>query len=286
MKKDSTGVVVARVFITIFLTVTLGLASIGVALRATFFDTKSWRTLLTSDEFIDILMEDAEIEEITEDPILKDELDKDFFTDYAHFCVNELMDVIESGDTEIDEEALDDLYDEYLEDLFYEYATPAERAQFKDEFYDVVCDSVEEAADGLEESGFFEFKESFNKGFAVYMGITVILSAVFIVVMFVISKDKFAPVRNTGIALVVCEVLNGIGIAGIGGLLTIAFNEVDEKELGKLFANYVSKQTGIALLILGVLLVFGVFLIVFSAISKKNAARISDDSDGVIVEEG
>ncbi|SMC61575.1 hypothetical protein SAMN06296952_1948 [Oscillospiraceae bacterium] len=286
MKKDSTGVVVGRVFITIILVITLGLASIGAALRATFFNTKSWRELLTSDDFIDILMEDADIEELTEDPILKDELDEDFFTDYAHFCVNELVDVIESGDTDIDEDALDDLYDEYLEDLFYEYATPAERAEFKDEFYDAVCDSVEEAADDLEESGFFEFKENFNKGFIVYMGITVVMSAVLIAVMLLISKDKFAAIRNTGIALTVCEALNGIGIAGIGGLLTLAFKEADEKDLGKLFSDFVAKQTGIALFILGALLALGIFLIIFSAISKKNAAMVSDESDGVIVEEG
>lgn len=285
MKKDSTGVVVARVFITIMLTISIGLMSIGIALKATIFNLKTWKDFLMSDKFVDAIMEDADIDELMEDPILKDGLDEDFFPEYYNFMMDELFEALETGDTDIDEDRLDDLYDEYLEDLVYENATPSERGRFKDDFYDSACDGIEEALDEFEDSGLLDYMTKFDNGFKILLAITGIFSAILIVIMAVISKIKFAAARNTGIALVISEALNILAVGGLGALLTAAFKADGSDVINELAADLMSRCTLTAVGILVAGLALGIFLIIFGAISIKREIQVDDDVDAPVLEE-
>lgn len=277
MKKDSSGVVVGRVFITIFLTISLGLVSLAISLGMTVFNLKTWRDFLTSEECMDALLEESNIDEIMEDPILEDNLDEQFFTDYCVFLFDELFDAMETGDTDIDEERLDDIYDKYLEDIVSDNAPRAERNRLKDDFMDSTCDTIEEAYDSMDESGFIDGLETFRRIFTGIVAGFGVVSAVLIILMICISKIKFAAMRNTGIALVVSEVLNMLLMGGVGAIFVMAAKS--SEELGALLAEFFVQCTLKAELFLGAGLALGIFFIVFGAVSMKNEAKVNDIED-------
>jgi len=280
MKKDSAGVVVGRVFLTIFLVTTLGLLCLGLSLRATVFNLRTWKDFLLSDDFVEAIMEEADIEEILDDPILDGRLDKDFFEDYYAYMMDELFEALETGDTDLDDDRFDDLYDEYLEDLISDNASRTEQDRFKDELYDATYDAVEDAMDDLDQSGFIEYMHTFANGFLVFAIITGLISALFIGIMVAISKNKFVAVRNTGIALTVSNVLNAICVGGLGALIVYAAKEdATQDNVNELAAQFVSGCTTKAVLILVAFLGLGIFLIVFGAISMKNHAIVNDEDD-------
>lgn len=280
MKKDSSGVVVARVFLTIFLTIVIGLLCVGISLRATFFNLHTWRDFLLSDEFVDAIMDEAEIEDILDDPILEGRLDEDFFTDYYSFMMDELFEALETGDTDIDDDRFDDLYEEYLEDIVSDNAPRSEQNRLKNELLDTTYDTIEEALDDLDQSGFVEYMHTFDTGFKIFAAVMAVLSAVFIGIMVAISRNKFVAVRNTGIALTVSNVLNLIAVGGLGSLIVLALKEDSTADnVNELAASFFGGCTGKAALILVACLGLGIFLIVFGGISMKNHAAVNDEDD-------
>lgn len=279
MKKDSTGAVIGRVFLTVFLVTTLGLLCLGISLRSTFFNLRTWRDFVKSDEFIEAIMDEAEIEDILDDPILEGRLDKDFFEDYYSFMMDELFEALETGDTDIDDDRFDDLYDEYLEDLISDAASRTEQDRFKDQLLDTTYDAIENAVDDLDQSGFIEAMQTFKTIFIIVALALGAVSAAFIAIMFVISKNKFVAVRNTGIALTVSNALNLIIIGGLGALLVAALNEDSADNVNELAASFFGGCTTKAVLILLAFLGLGIFLIVFGAISMKNHAIVNDEDD-------
>lgn len=284
MKKDSSGVVVARVFITIVLTVTIGLLSIGVALKASFFNLKTWKDFFQSDDFIDIFMSDDDIDEMLDDPILEDDFDKDFFPEYYNFLIDEVFEALETGETELDEDRLDDIYDEYLEDIIHDNAPPAERNKFKDDFFDTSYEAVEDLYDSFEEAGLLEYMETFEKGFVIFAAVTGFISAGLIVLMILISKNKFAAVRNTGIALTICEVFNALIIGGLfalfmAGVKSAASDSSSDEAVVNAVSKFLTKCAGTSIGVIAAGLILGIFLIVFGVISSKNAARLTDEDD-------
>lgn len=280
MKKDSAGVVVGRVFLTIFLVTTLGLLCLGISLRSSFFNLRTWRDFVKSDEFVEAIMDEADIEEILEDPILDGKLDKDFFEDYYAFMMDEVFEALETGDTDIDDDRFDDLYDEYLEDIISDAAPRSEQTRFKNDLLDETYDVIENAVDDLDQSGFVDAMQTFKTGFIIAAVALGVVSAIFIVIMLAISKNKFVAVRNTGISLTVSNVINLIIIGGLGALLVAALNEdATADNVNELAASFFGSCTTKAVLILLAFLGLGIFLIVFGAISMKNHAIVNDEDD-------
>ena len=240
--KDTGGVIVARVLMTIFLTVFIGLMCMTISVRSSIFSVKSWREFFTSEETLDVFMESADIDEITEDPILEGRIDKDFFRDYARLMLDEVFDAVETGDTEVDEDALDDIYDEYLEDLIRENAPRSDRDRLKYEFFDVAQESVDDVYDGLEETGFCDYMHRINAQSNVFIAVLAFFSIGLIVAMLIISKEKFAALRNTGIALAVSEAFNSLIVGGLGALIQAAINSADasdsDEEIMELLASF------------------------------------------------
>ena len=280
MKKDSTGVVVGRVFLTIFLVTTLGLLCLGISLRASFFNLRTWRDFLKSDEFVDAIMEEADIDEVLDDPILDGKLDKDFFEDYYSFMMDEIFETLETGDADIDEDRFDELYDEYLEDIISDNASRSDQSRFKNDLLDTTYEVIDGAVDDLDQSGFIDTMQTFKTGFLVIAVILGVVSAIFIVIMLVISKNKFTAVRNTGIALTVSNALNTLGTGGLGALIIYAAKEdASSDNINELAASFFSSCTAKAVIILLAFLGLGIFLIVFGGISMKNLARVNDEED-------
>lgn len=284
MKKDSSGVVVARVFITIVLTITIGLLSLGISLKASIFSLKTWKDFLQSDEFMDLVMSDEDIDEMMDDPILDDEFDEDFFPEYYNFLIDEFFEALETGDTDIDEDRLDDIYDKYLEDLVHKTAPPAERNKFKDDFFDTSYQAVEELYDSFEDAGLLEYMETFEKGFVIFAAVTGFISAGLIVLMILISKNKFAAVRNTGIALTICEVFNALIIGGFfalfkAGVKSAASDSSSDEAVVNAVSKFLTKCAGTSIGVIAAGLILGIFLIIFGVISSKNAARLTDEDD-------
>lgn len=277
--KDTGGVIVARVLMTIFLTVFIGLMCMTISVRSSIFSVKSWREFFTSEETLDVFMESADIDEITEDPILEGRIDKDFFRDYARLMLDEVFDAVETGDTEVDEDALDDIYDEYLEDLIRENAPRSDRDRFKYEFFDVAQETVDNVYDGLEETGFCDYMHRINAQSNVFIAVLAFFSIGLIVAMLIISKEKFAALRNTGIALAVSEAFNSLIVGGLGALIQAAINSADasdsDKEIMELLASFFGKLTTRALTILIVGFVVGIVFIVSGEILRRHVRKVN-----------
>ncbi|MCQ2505424.1 MAG: hypothetical protein MJ103_09330 [Saccharofermentans sp.] len=277
--KDTGGVIVARVLMTIFLTVFIGLMCMTISVRSSIFSVKSWREFFTSEETLDVFMESADIDEITEDPILEGRIDKDFFRDYARLMLDEVFDAVETGDTEVDEDALDDIYDEYLEDLIRENAPRSDRDRLKYEFFDVAQESVDDVYDGLEETGFCDYMHRINAQSNVFIAVLAFFSIGLIVAMLIISKEKFAALRNTGIALAVSEAFNSLIVGGLGALIQAAINSADasdsDEEIMELLASFFGKLTTRALTILIVGFVVGIVFIVSGEILRRHVRKVN-----------
>lgn len=277
--KDTGGVIVARVLMTIFLTVFIGLMCMTISVRSSIFSVKSWREFFTSEETLDVFMESADIDEITEDPILEGRIDKDFFRDYARLMLDEVFDAVETGDTEVDEDALDDIYDEYLEDLIRENAPRSDRDRLKYEFFDVAQESVDDVYDGLEETGFCDYMHRINAQSNVFIAVLAFFSIGLIVAMLIISKEKFAALRNTGIALAVSEAFNSLIVGGLGALIQAAINSADasdsDEEIMELLASFFGKLTIRALTILIVGFVVGIVFIVSGEILRRHVRKVN-----------
>lgn len=277
--KDTGGVIVARVLMTIFLTVFIGLMCMTISVRSSIFSVKSWREFFTSEETLDVFMESADIDEITEDPILEGRIDKDFFRDYARLMLDEVFDAVETGDTEVDEDALDDIYDEYLEDLIRENAPRSDRDRLKYEFFDVAQESVDDVYDGLEETGFCDYMHRINAQSNVFIAVLAFFSIGLIVAMVIISKEKFAALRNTGIALAVSEAFNSLIVGGLGALIQAAINSADasdsDEEIMELLASFLGKLTTRALTILIVGFVVGIVFIVSGEILRRHVRKVN-----------
>lgn len=277
--KDTGGVIVARVLMTIFLTVFIGLMCMTISVRSSIFSVKSWREFFTSEETLDVFMESADIDEITEDPILEGRIDKDFFRDYARLMLDEVFDAVETGDTEVDEDALDDIYDEYLEDLIRENAPRSDRDRLKYEFFDVAQESVDDVYDGLEETGFCDYMHRINAQSNVFIAVLAFFSIGLIVAMVIISKEKFAALRNTGIALAVSEAFNSLIVGGLGALIQAAINSADasdsDEEIMELLASFFGKLTTRALTILIVGFVVGIVFIVSGEILRRHVRKVN-----------
>lgn len=277
--KDTGGVIVARVLMTIFLTVFIGLMCMTISVRSSIFSVKNWREFFTSEETLDVFMESADIDEITEDPILEGRIDKDFFRDYARLMLDEVFDAVETGDTEVDEDALDDIYDEYLEDLIRENAPRSDRDRLKYEFFDVAQESVDDVYDGLEETGFCDYMHRINAQSNVFIAVLAFFSIGLIVAMLIISKEKFAALRNTGIALAVSEAFNSLIVGGLGALIQAAINSADasdsDEEIMELLASFFGKLTTRALTILIVGFVVGIVFIVSGEILRRHVRKVN-----------
>lgn len=277
--KDTGGVIVARVLMTIFLTVFIGLMCMTISVRSSIFSVKSWREFFTSEETLDVFMESADIDEITEDPVLEGRIDKDFFRDYARLMLDEVFDAVETGDTEVDEDALDDIYDEYLEDMIRENAPRSDRDRFKYEFFDVAQETVDNVYDGLEETGFCDYMHRINTQSNVFIAVMAFFSIGLIVAMLIISKEKFAALRNTGIALAVSEAFNSLIVGGLGALIQAAINSADasdsDEEIMELLASFFGKLTTRALTILIVGFVVGIVFIVSGEILRRHVRKVN-----------
>lgn len=280
VKKDSTGVIVGRVFMTIFLTVFIGLMSMTIALRVSLFSLSTWREFFTSEKTMDAFMETTDLKEVTEDPLIEGRIDEDFFRDYARFLMDELFDAMETGDTEIDEDVLDDIYDDYLEDLVRNNAPRSERDRFKYDFFDITQETIDEAYDEMEDTGFTEYMHKANTSTNVFIIVMAVLSIALIATMVAISKEKFAAMRNTGIALAVCEAFNSLIVFGLGTLIVASLNSADvsdgDEALIDLLTSFFRNITNKALTILIVGLVAGIVFIVVGEILRRNARKVND----------
>ncbi len=280
VKKDSTGVIVGRVFMTIFLTVFIGLMSMTIALRVSLFSLSTWREFFTSEKTMDAFMETTDLKEVTEDPLIEGRIDEDFFKDYARFLIDELFDAMETGDTEIDEDVLDDIYDDYLEDLVRNNAPRSERDRFKYDFFDITQETIDETYDEMEDTGFTEYMHKANTSTNVFIIVMAVLSIALIATMVAISKEKFAAMRNTGIALTVCEAFNSLIVFGLGTLIVASLNSADvsdgDEALMDLLTSFFRNITNKALTILIVGLVAGIVFIVVGEILRRNARKVND----------
>lgn len=243
--------------------------------------------LLNADYWIDQLVSDYVIDAVYDDLIgeleyeisLPNDSDMDtdefmrelFDKDFVKFFAKEIYEAGFTGDTDFDEDYLYDWIDD-KEDLFEEAGlSKSEIKELKKELPGVIEDTLEESEEELKEEiedVFSEIRETVGLQLDVYFYGSLIAIVVMLVVLLIVAKNKYLPIRNFGISLV-CGEASCLAIVGLFDFIfQMALKEVEDFE--DVVYHLLRSVFNSAYLVLGIGLVIGiVLLVVFAILSKK-----------------
>lgn len=234
------------------------------------------------DELVDEILDNESVYEEFDldykeaEKVFKQLFDKEFVS----FALDETFDAFINGDAEIDEEYIEEWIDDN-EDLLKEYGfTRSDVNEFKDHvievFEDVVDDASEERVyvfDEIEDAIGMKLKELTDRGI-MYSGI---FTLVLLIVLFLVCKNKLAPVRNFGISLTIADSI----LLGFIGIVWLLFQEFSYKSsLDEFVFSIFFQYFKIALMPLIIALITGIVLIVIGAIlGRSYVKQFNNQSD-------
>ena len=294
-----------RITFAIIMAVTIGIFTNCVVMHNTIYNQRFWKKTLMSEDIKEALRDELtrELKEYVvanSNPIpgtdtqisLQDVYDletgDEFADELIDYTMDEILEMMLTGDVEIDEDRFDDIFDEYGEDFFDELeesGVQVDREGFleaKDQLFDELNDSMEEIQEEKEDQEVFEYLnvDRYKRQNLVTMIITGVFNLIMLVVLIVIHKNKFRPIRAVGIAGTVTEITSLIGWVMIWGIFKAAGSAMESDEeifmlLLKAALNSILKVVaifGIASAIAVVLIIIGCVGagIVNSAYRKKN----------------
>lgn len=238
------------------------------------------------DEIVDDILENSFYEDYGLEYSEAERVFKEFFDkEFVSFVLDETMDALINGDTEIDEEYIDDWIDDnedILEELGLDRHEIVELKEHVTEVLEVVVeDSAEEQVDL-----FGELEESLGMSVVNFTNTVMLYSGVVTLVMlgllFLMCRNKFAPIRNFGISLTVADSLLIVMVIVVWMVFQeIAYGDSIGEFAFAIFENYFN----VAIIPLGSCLVLGILLIVLGAIlgsryvKYKNSENDDNETD-------
>lgn len=305
--KESGAATGLRITFAIIMVVTFGIFTNCIVLQNTVLNKDFWRKTVKSEEIQEVVKDElnsyvkdylisqtvtvpgAEDIDVSLEDAYNLETGDEFTDQLIDYTLDELLDMVLEGDTSLDEDRFNEIFDEYGEDFFDELeqsgVSKEEFLQNKDELFDQLNSTMEEVEEATKETDTFEMIDikSYQKQNTVTMIITGILNLIMIVVLIIIHKNKFKPVRATGIAITVTEVISLIGWLMIWGFFQATRTAVDPEiggELVEMLLKAAIKSIQQVMGIVGIACGIGIVLIiagcvgagiVTSALKKKAA---------------
>lgn len=217
-------------------------------------------------------LDENEILDILENNDLDIDIDSDEFLeviynkDFVKFAVNEMVEAALLGDTDYDEDKLDEWIDDiedYLEDCGVDKKIMKE---YDETIIDSFEDTLDEMAEDSEELS-DEFENAFGNNFLMIINRNLLVSScsvlVMLVILFIVAKNKLLPIKYFGIALSIADVCLLSAAAFINYVLVVGS---EQTEMDELLKSMLGTLFNYCYIVLGVILVIGVLCIVLGSV--------------------
>ena len=282
---ESGAATALRITFAIIAFFTIGLFINTVALGITIFSGDFWHDAITNDEVKEALKDEANIN--VRDLLKVDSIDltiagEEMTDEFIDIVLDEMLDLYLNNDAKVDKDRVYQLFDDYEGVIFRGYNPPEsviERA--KEETYEMFQDKIKEAKRDLKNSDTYEalcIYDDLKAGNTTCMIICGIATLVMVIVLILIHKNKFRPMRAFGISMTVAQSCNLI----LWFLIYILFSAAKahakgEEKIVQLFASKIHGSVGGITLFMFILLLVGITLIVGGSIGIKKANSVQDD---------
>lgn len=247
-----------------------------LALRLTILNDHFWFDFVKSDEFKELAREEMGIDMGTiatrnGSDVRIDFSDDDAADEFFDIVFDDIIDFMLEGDTEVDEEKYEDFFDEYDDELFGDQnLTSSQKRQEVQGF----IDDLQDMFDNYEDEEFFGALEAYNEAarkVLIATFVTGVIIAVMFVVLIVIHKNKFRPVRAMGIATASAGFLNTLGSLFMLAALKVAIEETSNgEEVVEIFIDRLADYSMSFVLIMLATLAVGVAMIVIGCVGAGN----------------
>lgn len=273
-----------RITFAIIGAILIMICSCAAALRFTVLNDTFWGEFMKSDDFADLLKEEIGLDSSSfrlypGSDVTVDFTDDDAQDEFVGIIVDEYLELMVDGDRELDRDRFEDFFDEYDDELYGDQDIPdSQKIENIERFVDTLeeafesVDSDEENADAF---GFMQAYVTAARRTFVIMVVTGIMLIVMTVVLLIIHKNKFRPVRAMGIAMTCAQALNTMG----WGLVAIAFGYAndtvmeEEEALVAVFVNRISVHVGHITAFMAVTLIIGILLIIVGVVGAGKTDR-------------
>ncbi len=277
-----------RITYAIIATVLIMIFTFNVAAWGTLGNKNFWHNFFSSEEVRDLAIEELDLsfEDLFRsiDPNIDVDFDDDKITgDFVDLLLEDYVSIVMDGER-FDEDKYRDFFDEYEEDLFgHTDLSNSEIRRLENEAVEGIEEKLDEARDEFEHSDSYEFLGDYNKFVEnnfICMCVTGALIVLGFIIILVIHRNKFRPVRALGIAMTVAQSIDLV----IWGLLVLMIQMVmEESRNGEGIVDLmISKITGYSVaIILGIIitLVLGIVLIVVGATGAKRQSMVVEDGN-------
>jgi len=262
--KERFYVDIVRIILTILLVPLLfGFVS-SLIVRSTVYNPAYWRKTILSKKTIDYLIEDI-MEDEENDSLFSDlDLDRkeaeEMVSAYVDICLDEIFEILTTGDTEMDRDRVDDFLDEYfIAPLEEQGMTDIEIEEEKQEFYDLMDESLSDIENDLDEMGYYQGMDKAIRYLNIALITQGIIIAVICLAMILIHQIKFRAIRNIGIAVSVSQLGNAL-ITSLIWLALFGAQKTAESETEEIVIDILSRNIGIFALIHVGLIIAGIIL--------------------------
>lgn len=250
------------------------------ALNATVFNDGFWVNIVKSDDFKEYLMDEIGVENnafsLENDPSIVLNFDnKNAKEDFVDLLLDDVLKIILEGEADVDRDAYEDFFNEYEDDLFDGMdLTSSQQREIVDTFLDDLEEYLDDYADEYEDSEAMNTLRSFeiiSHSFFVMTVISVIVVAVFTIVLLVIHKNKFRPIRAMGIATAVAGFLNFVVALFLSAVFSSARSELTRgDDLAKILFNTLQGHFAKIVLVMAAVLVAGIVLTIVGAVGASS----------------
>ena len=188
--KETTAANVLRKIGGFVMAFTLAVFIVSVVTEYMIFNPQYWKTALFDEEVRSLIVENEAFGEVCFD----NRLDEDAQLELGSELLDITFDAVDEYDHDIDEEWLEDLYDEYIDDDEPLYT----KKEFIDEFYEF----AEEAKEEAQESEIHDFVIPGQEVTAIVMWISLGVTCVIMVVLVMMHSNKMRPVRTLCLSVI------------------------------------------------------------------------------------
>lgn len=289
MQQENSAATALRIVYAVFATILIIVFASNLALWSTIMNKHFWRNFFTSGEVSELAVEelDLSIEDLLRqaNPNIDFDFDDDEVTqEFVDLILEDYISVAFEGEDGIDEDRYREFFEDHEDEFFGDMAlSRSEIRELEDEAVDGIAEKYDQLADEFHDSDSYEFLEGFNEftdaNFTCMCVTGLIIAAGFVVLM-LIHKNKFLPVRALGISMTIAQGINVLIWGGILALVNVAINESsrDDAIVELMISKINSYSLGI---IVGMFagLALGIVLIVVGVKGSKNYDKTLDTYD-------
>ena len=289
MQQENSAATALRIVYAVFATILIIVFASNLALWSTIMNKHFWRNFFTSGEVSELAVEELDLS--IEDSLraVNPNIDIDFDDDevtqeFVDLILEDYISVAFEGEDGIDEDRYRDFFEDHEDEFFGDMdLSRSEIRELEDEAVDGIAEKYDQLADEFHDSDSYEFLEGFNdftEANFICMCVTGLIIAAGFVVLMLIHKNKFLPVRALGISMTIAQGINVLIWGGILALVNVAINESSRDDA--IVELMISKINGYSLgIIVGMFagLALGIVLIVVGVKGSKNYDKTLDTYD-------